>query len=270
MISTWTGSPNAMPHNNQRSTMAGLNFRFARRRIGVPPWRRLLSRAWVGGLLLAVAGRAAPVPANELRDRIAELGHEKFAVREAAEKQLINLAAADHTVVLAECARAYRQSRDPEVLVRLLRVMETVVDQYLFPVPRGFLGVQLNYVFAGGVALLGNGAAIPPGAVLVAGVVEDTGAQKAGLQVNDIILSLDARKCETGAAGVTASIQMKRPGDKIQLEILRGTQTNHVEAVLGAMPEAQQKQLLSEENRAAFFERWCEQNLAPSVPPPAR
>lgn len=222
---------------------------------------------WWGGLLLAAVSVAAPVA--ELAQRIAELGHEKFAVREAAEQQLLKLAESNHPPILAECARVYRQTNDPEVRVRLVHVMEAIVDQHLFRAPRGFLGVQLQNVFVGGGgALIINGQTIPPGAAWVSRVLDDTGAQKAGLQANDVIVKVDTQKWETGPTGFTEYVQTKLPGDHLQLVVVRGTETNQVDAVLGELPQAEQERVYAEERRQAFFEQWCAQNLRP--PPPAQ
>lgn len=221
---------------------------------------------WFGGLLLVAVSFAAPVA--ELAQRITELGHEKYAVREAAEQQLLKLATSNHPPVLAECVRVYRQTTDPEVRVRLMHVMETIVDQHQFRAPRGFLGVQLQNVFIGaGGALVINGQTIPPGAAWVSRVLDDTGAQKAGVQANDFIIGVDTQKWETGPSGFTDYVQTKRPGDRLQLVVVRGTETNNIDAVLGELPPAEQERVYAEDRRQAFFEKWCAKNL--SSPPPS-
>jgi len=225
----------------------------------------MMRTGWWCGLLLAAVSVAAPVA--ELAQRIAELGHEKFAVREAAEQQLLKLATSNHPPVLAECVRVYRQTTDPEVRVRLMHVMEAIVDQHLFRAPRGFLGVQLQNVFIGaGGALVINGQTIPPGAAWVSRVLDDTGAQKAGVQANDFIIGVDTQKWETGSSGFTEYVQAKRPGEHLKLVIVRGTETNKIDAMLGELPEAEQERVYAEDRRQAFFEKWCEQNLTSPAP----
>ena len=214
-------------------------------------------------LLLLALG----LPATEPPPLITALGDEKFAAREAAEQQLIELAATNHAPVLAACAQAYRQTKDPEVRTRLLRVLETLVDQHLFRVPRGFLGVQLNQVFIGdGGAVVINDLRVPAGAAWIAGVVEGTGAQKAGLQPNDFIIGVDTQRWTSGPAGFTEYVQAKRPGASLKLVVVRGAETSRVEAVLGELPATEQERVYADDRRQAFFERWCEQNLAPAAP----
>jgi C-terminal processing protease CtpA/Prc len=215
-----------------------------------------------------VAVLAAPLP--DLARPIKELGDEKYAVREAAETALVQLAATNHLAVLTECARNYRQTTDPEVRVRLFQVMETVVSEHLFRAPRAFLGIQMQNVFVGdGGALVINGRSMPPGAVWISRVVDESGAAKAGLQVNDFIIGVDTQKWTAGPTGFTEYVQSKRPGDTLKLVVIRGETTNNIEAVLGDLPPAEQDRVYAEDRRQTFFEHWCQKNLGFPAPRPA-
>ncbi len=213
-------------------------------------------------LLVSLAGtsfsRAANLSStNEIIQTIGDLGHAQYAAREAASQRLLKLAETAHQVVLQQCLRVYAQTRDPEVKARLRDAMETIVDRHLFRAPKGYLGVGLNRV-----NVMGNGQLViqnrvmPPGSVWVNRVIEDTAAQKAGIQPNDFIIAVDDKKWETGPDGFIQYIQSKSPGEKVKLSLLRDTTTNTVEAVLGELPKAEQEQLYTTEKSREFFENW--------------
>jgi len=205
-------------------------------------------------------------PADDIQRAIGELGHERFAEREAAQQRLLKLAESDHKAVLAACVPVFRQTRDPEVRTRLKEVMATVVDKCLFRAPRGYLGVRLNRVHVRGGQLVIAGTAVPPGAVWVSQVLEDTGAQKAGLQANDFIITVDDKRWETGPDGFIEYVQTKRPGEHLKLSIVRGTTTNAADAVLGELPATEAERIYTKENGDEFFRRWLAEQTEPGKP----
>lgn len=199
---------------------------------------------------------------EEVQRVISELGHERYAVREAAQQQLLKLADADHKAVLSAGVAVYRQTRDPEVKMRLKDAMAAIVDKHLFRAPRGYLGVRLNRVHIRGAGqFVVAGTVIPPGAVWVAQVLEDSGAQKAGLQNNDCIIAVDDKPCEEGPDGFIEYIQSKRPGEQVKLSVLRGATTNTLTAVLGELPAAETERLYTKERSEEFFQRWLSEQL---------
>lgn len=201
-------------------------------------------------------------PTKEIIRAISDLGHEQYAAREEANQRLLKLAATSHKTVLTECLRVYRQTNDPEVKSRLKDTMETVVDRYLFRTPKGYLGVTLNRV-----NVIGNGRLViqdrvmPSGSVWVTRVMEDTGAQKAGLQPNDFIITVDGKQWESGPDGFIEYVQSKHPGERLKLSVLRETKTNTSEVVLGELPQAEHERLYTKERSQAFFERWLDEAL---------
>jgi serine protease Do len=66
-------------------------------------------------------------------------------------------------------------------------------------------------------------------------VMPDSGASKAGLKVNDVILSLDGKPLE-GMEKFIESLLGRKPGDVIKLKIKRGDMEVDVEATLGKRP----------------------------------
>lgn len=61
-------------------------------------------------------------------------------------------------------------------------------------------------------------------------------AEKAGLKPRDILLSIDGRKV-MDFSDVQAAVRVRKPGDKITLEILRGGKTQNLDVVLGSSLE---------------------------------
>jgi C-terminal processing protease CtpA/Prc len=222
-------------------------------------------RIHVLGLSLLVLGVAV---GDEPTTAIRQLGAAKFADREAAERNLLKLAEAGAEPVLKACAQAYRQSTDPEVRHRLKDVLEQLVEKHLFRLPRGFLGVQINNVFIGeGGRLVVNGTDIPPRAVWVGNVVPDSGAAKAGMQANDVIIAVNGKVWEgDGPTGFTRHIQTHRPGTKLTLTVLRDNRTNELAATLGELPETERERLYAPSRAREFFEDWWKQNVGEELP----
>jgi hypothetical protein len=223
------------------------------------------NRTFVVALLIAgwSACLARDLPAD-IKQAIQDLGHAQYKVRVAAVQHLESLAETNHEAVLKACWESYRQTLDPEVRWRAKTVLRHVVDKYLFRAPRAFLGVQLNNVIvAGGGKLVINGLTMPAGAVWITRVVPDTAAQQAGLQPNDFILDADSRRFEGGPADFTTYVKSKLPGEKMKLTVVRGQETNVIEAVLGKMPETEQEKLYTGEASEEFFNDWLRRQPAP-------
>lgn len=63
-------------------------------------------------------------------------------------------------------------------------------------------------------------------------VMPDSGAEEAGLQVNDIILSVNGKEVDTRPA-LIGTVQKYQPGQKIRLSIIRGGKSMVITATLG-------------------------------------
>jgi C-terminal processing protease CtpA/Prc len=221
-----------------------------------------LIRQFLLVFLLAWPAMAAEEPVAAVVKR---LGAEKFAERQAAERELVQLAERGHEAVLRVCVAGYRQSTDPEVRLRLKSAMEQIVEKHLFGAPRGFLGIQINNVFIGeGGQVIINGVQVPARAIWVGNVVENSGAAKAGLQPNDIITAVNGEQWPDGPTGFTRFIQAKKPGSVVKLTVLRGNETKEVAATLGDLPEAERERLGLRQRE--FFEQWWRENIGEELP----
>lgn len=204
-----------------------------------------------------------PVPTTPVQFAIRDLSSEEYAAREEAQRRLLGLVEKDYEAALKECLQVYQRTTDPEVKYRLTNVMAKVVDEKLFRAPRGYLGAGLFRVnILGNGKLIINGVAIPPGAVLVTQVVEGSGAERAGLKVNDCIVAVDGEKWTSGSDEFIKYVQAKRPGSKLKLTLLRGNANVEAEAVLGEQPKELQEQLFTEERSREFFEYWLRTHLS--------
>ncbi|WP_162006556.1 trypsin-like peptidase domain-containing protein [Roseimaritima sediminicola] len=84
-----------------------------------------------------------------------------------------------------------------------------------------------------GRAMLGVSVTPHANGVRVTDVVERSGAERAGLQVGDLVQSVDGRSIRS-ADELVSVIAKKRVGDRLPLEVLRKDETRQLEAVLGA------------------------------------
>lgn len=100
-------------------------------------------------------------------------------------------------------------------------------------VSRGWLGVMIQEVNKDLAESFGLD---KPVGALVAQVVEGGPASKGGLQVGDVVLSLDNRPI-TMSADLPHLVGALKPGYKAVLEVLRDGARNKVTVVIGALPE---------------------------------
>lgn len=109
-------------------------------------------------------------------------------------------------------------------------VVETLIEQGR--VPRGFLGIRTRDFHPEIDLDAGH-----PGekGALVAGLAAASPATEAGLEVNDVIISVNGSPI-TSAVELTRQIQRQRPGDQIVLTHIRKGQRLETQVVLGDLP----------------------------------
>ncbi len=93
------------------------------------------------------------------------------------------------------------------------------------PTAAGYLGVQLERRHDGG-----SGA-------LVADVVADSAAAKAGIEVGDVVVAVDGEPI-TGQAGLVATIRNLAPGEQVKVSLVRDGVGLEVTAVLDQRPQS--------------------------------
>jgi serine protease Do len=98
---------------------------------------------------------------------------------------------------------------------------------------RGYLGVQIqevDYEIARSLGLKEVAGA------LIADVVEDTPADKAGLKTGDLVLKVDGKKIHTSSE-LRNTISARRPGDKVTLMLVRDGKEKNIDVTLEELPE---------------------------------
>lgn len=69
--------------------------------------------------------------------------------------------------------------------------------------------------------------------VTIRSIIKDSAAERAGLEANDVVISIDGEAIEGEVSRMTALIGAKKPGDEIEIVILRDGQELEATAVLG-------------------------------------
>lgn len=96
-------------------------------------------------------------------------------------------------------------------------------------VQRGWLGVEFQPVNEAVAASLGLDG---PHGALVAGVVEDGPAEKAGVRVGDVILRLDGEKLND-PKDLPRLVAKTKAGSRVELEVLRNGKTRNLDVKIG-------------------------------------
>ena len=91
-------------------------------------------------------------------------------------------------------------------------------------VRRGYLGIQLRRAVSAAPESIG---------VLVAGVIPASPADSAGMRAGDRVLAIQGEEAHT-ADELTAKVRATRPGDQIELTVLRGTEIFPLRIAVGA------------------------------------
>lgn len=95
---------------------------------------------------------------------------------------------------------------------------EINIDGMLLGGPRAYIGVSLTNLSP---ELREHFGAPKDAGVLVESVQKDSPADKAGIRVGDIVLAVDGKDVES-AGDLRQSLQDKKEGDSVRVEVLRG------------------------------------------------
>ncbi len=99
-------------------------------------------------------------------------------------------------------------------------------------VDRGFLGIRFDRVSQS----LASALDAPPGSAQVSQVEKNSAADKAGVEVGDIIAGIDGVELADYLL-LRTTIGNKVPGDEVLLDIIRGEDRIQIEVTLGALPD---------------------------------
>ena len=99
-------------------------------------------------------------------------------------------------------------------------------------VDRGFLGIRFDRVSQS----LASALDAPPGSAQVSQVEKNSAADRAGVEVGDIIAGIDGVELADYLL-LRTTIGNKVPGDEVLLDIIRGEDRIQIEVTLGALPD---------------------------------
>lgn len=176
----------------------------------------------------------APADEEEIREQIRKLAAPAYAERANGAERLIEKG----VVTLAALRSAYHHGEELEVKLQIERVVLAVyLDEYVYG-RSGFLGIT-----QGGAPhpTHGDDPRIPEGGIgiNVRDVHNDTAASRGGLKPNDIIIEIDGELLKPGPNPTQAFgdlIRRRGPGGKIRLHVLRESDEQTVEVILGRCP----------------------------------
>ncbi len=190
--------------------------------------------------------------AEERAELIAQLGDRRWEVRERAAQRLKQFGAE----ICPELAEAYRCAGDYEVRLRIREIAE-----YVFLRQQGFLGVGIRAVRV-------RDARISTGrvGVLVARVLPGTAAERAGIEVGDVLVLFNSQSIPaTDPATSFTNMVIRTPaGTKATIEGLRRERYVKFETTLGSLPTEYLRPEMLNRSRGMFEQWWREHFERPS------
>ena len=159
---------------------------------------------------------------------LGRLGHDDYQERLQAQEALREWGMQNFEPRSELLYEAYRQSKDPEVRLRMREVLRDLVIRQQPWDGEGYLGIRMNP------GQLKDAHGELRSVVVVAEVREGTAAEEAGLLAGDRILAIDRQTFKGDDARLPFGdyIKGKKPGDKVELTVRREDQDLQIPAVL--------------------------------------
>jgi len=164
---------------------------------------------------------------------IGRLSSPEYKKREEATNSLIEVGAP----AFARLRAAYEQIDDAEVRQRIERIIRTAYLNYYVLDQFGYLGITMQAQAAQQFQR-----PIPQGVsgIKVGNVMPNSGASRAGLRVEDLIIAIDGvLLADSGLNEVgkfSEQIRARKPGTKMKMTVLRGGKQVDLEPILGRAP----------------------------------
>jgi len=198
------------------------------------------------------------------KEIVSRLNADAFRERENAQNELLVWGRAKPHERATHILQAADHHADPEIRERCMAVLRDIaIDEYLRD-GEGFLGIRMGDEMAEiqrGKGLLA--------VMRVVEVLRDSAAEKAGMQVNDLIYKLDGKKWVDGAASpdFMEAVRRLKPGDEVELGLMRDGKLRELRVELGRRPAGADIQRgfspvdpeeVEKKARDAYFEHWLE------------
>ena len=164
---------------------------------------------------------------------LAGLVSEKFEEREATQKQLAEWGLKQPETAASRLLVEVKATQEPEIRERCLAVLRTLADQEYQKQGSGYIGIRMQDE-----KVQVPGKPQPQWGVRVVQVVAGSAAEKAGLQMNDMVVGMEGLAWPAGEASMLFREQVMKlkPGSVLRLDVLRDKQVRRVDVVLGRMP----------------------------------
>jgi hypothetical protein len=190
---------------------------------------------------VALLATGTAMAAADMDALVEKLGSEDFKVRQGASAELVRRGRENPPAVQALCLHSYLTSTDPEIRLRSKDVLrELLTESY------GFLGVKHR------AAEYFDDAGEPRKGVAIMLVLDGQAAQAAGLQVGDIVISIDGKEFDEKepAEDFSRRIRLLGAGRKATLKVVRAGETITVPLTTGSAP----RDLVAADPEARFQE----------------
>ena len=173
--------------------------------------------------------------ASEIATLISQLGSPHFTERETATSRLIKIG----PPAFAQLRTAYHGTEQLEARLRMEKIVyEAYINHRVYD-RNGFLGIQqgrIPIVHDDDARILKDHVGIQVGRV-----IEGTAAERAEIEVKDVIIALDGELISAVDVQVAQAfgelIRVRGPGARVVLTVLRGSDQFDVEVTLGARPK---------------------------------
>ena len=205
--------------------------------------------------------------AEAIRDLVSRLGSDIFNERQDATERLVELGSRAYEVL----AQEYRASDDYEVRLRIRDIVTRCFFHENLFARSGFLGVGLEVYSRAIDQRVPEG----HGGVAITRVVPDTAADRAGLEMGDLIVGIDGQPLgpDLDREGFSRLIREAGPGTVMCLSIYRDQRLRPRDVTLGVRPleyynEPRHLQMI--EQTTLRFDRWWSEHFAPGSDAPAR
>ena len=196
---------------------------------------------------------------------LAELDSEDYRTREDAQASLLEWARKNPAIAKDAVYEQFIRGTEPEVRERCLEVLKELVWEEHSKEGEGFIGIRMLEE-----AVMVPGDREMRAGIRVSFVMAESPAEKANIQVNDLIVAVDGKLWRQLPVSMPFSdaIRKCKPGTTVKLSVLRADELIEVPVLLTRRPLHADNPMLDEGQldlkaaeaaaREAFFQRWLE------------
>jgi S1-C subfamily serine protease len=169
----------------------------------------------------------------ELPSTFSDLSSAQFHKRESAQAKMLDWARQDPELAMSVLFKQSRVAIDPEARARCIEILKTLVGEEYMKEGEGYIGIALSDEIHN---ILGE--PLPRNVIRVTEVRADTPGQKAGIQLNDLIVALESKGWQDaqGSVHFRERIRGMKPESSAALTIFRDGKLMELKVRLGRRP----------------------------------